>query len=111
MRGYIVDELDPKDVERIEEFLHRKNMSGSLSGIYYLPVPDAFLTDEQAAHKDSCAPFFMALETGDTWARLELLVRSRQKLRCSCIAYASPALREHMVNQLDAWIKDLDIAV
>lgn len=111
MRAYTVDELQEEDVKRIEEHLTRKGWTGSISGIYYVPVPQDLLSEEQRAHLDACGPFFLPLETGDTWVRLELLVRARQILRCSCIAYAHPALREHMIGVLDGLIRELDIAV
>ena len=111
MRSYFIDELAPEDVKRIKANLAHKGLAGSLEGIYYLPVPEALLSPEQKEHLAACGPFIMPLETGDDWVRLEMLVRARAILRCSCVAYAHPALREHMIDSLDALIKDLDIAV
>lgn len=111
MRAYAIDELSREDVEKIEQRLAHKGWTGSLSGIYYVPVPEELLGPEQREHLESCGPFFLPLETGDTWVRLELLVRARKILRCSCIAYANPQLRERMINDLDSLIRDLDIAV
>lgn len=111
MRAYTVDELSQEDVEKIEESLTRKGWTGSIKGMYYIPVPEDRLGPEQLEHLQSCGPFFLPLETGDGWVRLELLVRSRQILRCSCIAYAGTPLREHMINLLDGLIRELDIAV
>jgi hypothetical protein len=111
MRAYTVDELQEEDVARIEDRLAQKGWTGSIKGMYYVPIPEEFLGPEQREHLESCGPFFLPLETGDGWVRLELLVRARQILRCSCVAYANPALREHMVNTLDNLIKELDIAV
>jgi len=111
MRAYTIDELHGEDVTRIEECLTRKGWTGPIKGIYYVPVAEEFLNPEQREHNHSCGPFFLPLETGETWIRLEFLVRSRKILRCSCVAYASPRLREEMVNTLDNLIKSLDIAV
>ena len=111
MRAYLIDELAPEDVKRIADRLTQKGFAGSLEGIYYLPVPEALLSPEQQEHLGACGPYIMPVETGDDWVRLELLVRARSILRCSCVAYAHPALREHMIDTLDALIKDLDIAV
>ena len=111
MRAYIVDELQEEDVRKIEEHLARKGWAGSISGMYYVPAPEGLLSEEQRAHLSSCGPFFLPLETGDTWVRLELLARARQILRCSCVAYACPSLREHMIGMLDSLIRELDIAV
>lgn len=111
MRAYTVDELSPEDVEKIEEALARKGWTGSIKGMYYIPVPDDRLGPEQREHAQSCGPFFLPLETGDGWVRLEMLVRSRQILRCSCVAYACRELREHMIDLVDGLIRELDIAV
>lgn len=111
MRSYTVDELTPEDVKRIAAHLTHKGFAGSLDGIYYLPVPEELLSQEQKDHLAACGPFILPLETGEGWVRLELLVRAKAILRCSCVAYAHPALREHMIDSLDAMIKGLDIAV
>uniref|UniRef100_A0A7C3W7T5 Uncharacterized protein n=1 Tax=Fundidesulfovibrio putealis TaxID=270496 RepID=A0A7C3W7T5_9BACT len=111
MRAYTIDELTEQDVERIADRLNQKGWTGSITGMYYMPIPDDMLGPEQLEHKDSCGPFFLPLETGDTWVRLEMLVRARQILRCSCICYAAPRLREYMIDTLDSLIRELDIAV
>lgn len=111
MRAYTIDELSDEDVATIEDRMNQKGWTGSLKGIYYVPIPEEFLGQEQQEHMESCGPFFLPLETGDGWVRLELLVRARQILRCSCVAYANPGLREHMIGAIDSLIRELDIAV
>jgi len=111
MRAYQIDELTREDVEKIEARLVQKGWTGSIRGMFYVPIPEEFLGEEQREHLDSCGPFFLPLETGDGWIRLELLVRARQILRCSCVAYANGAMREHMIDTLDILVRELDIAV
>jgi len=111
MRAYTIDELYGEDVATIEASLTRKGWAGSIKGMYYVPIPEDVLGVEQREHRQSCGPFFLPLEIGDTWVRLEFLVRARKILRCSCVAYANPRLREDMINGLDNLIKSLDIAV
>lgn len=111
MRAYLIDELSREDVEKIEARLVQKGWTGAIKGIYYVPVPEQYLNPEQKEHLEACGPYFLPLETGDTWVRLELLVRARQILRCSCVAYANPAMREHMIDTLDSLVRELDIAV
>jgi hypothetical protein len=111
MRAYTIDELTDEDVAKIEDRLTQKGWTGSIKGMYYVPIPGEYLGPDQKEHAESCGPFFLPLETGDGWVRLELLVRARQILRCSCVAYANPTLREHMVDMLDSLIRELDIAV
>ncbi|WP_243312882.1 hypothetical protein [Fundidesulfovibrio agrisoli] len=111
MRVYQIDELTREDVEKVEARLVQKGWTGSIKGMYYVPIPEEFLGPEQREHLESCGPFFLPLETGDGWIRLELLVRARQILRCSCVAYANAAMREHMIDSLDVLVRELDIAV
>lgn len=111
MRAYTVDELTEENVARIEDKLKQNGWTGSITGMYYVPIPEEHLGPEQREHLESCGPFFLPLEAGDGWIRLELLVRARQILRCSCVAYANAGLREHMIDALDSLIRELDIAV
>jgi predicted transposase YdaD len=78
-------------------------------------VPEEFLDDEQREHAEGCGPHVMALELVErpmhTDVRLELLVRAKSRIRCSCIRYAPPALREHMIDRVDTLIRELDIPV
>ena len=53
----------------------------------------------------------MALETGRDWVRLEFLVRARQILRCSCVAYATKEQCDYMMDYLDTTLKEWDIPV
>ncbi len=48
----------------------------------------------------------MGLELEETSLRLELLVRARGRLRCDCVHYAGPALREHMIAWLERLLND-----
>ena len=112
MRAYLVEDLNENDVQRIESYLSGKNLAGPIEGIYFLPLPEDELTDEQRAHLPECGPFITALEVLPCGAlKLELLVRSRGKLRCSCIAYATPKQRERAIERLDALIRELDVSV
>jgi hypothetical protein len=43
--------------------------------------------------------------------RLELLVRARNKIRCSCVSYADSAQRKHMIEYLDQFIEELEVSV
>jgi hypothetical protein len=111
MRIYSVEDLEPDQIQRVEHNLQSKGLAGSLDGIYWLPLPESLLSSEQEEHTEKCGPHCMALESGDGWLRMELLVRSRANLRCSCIAYATPGQREHMIEYLDSLLRELDIPV
>jgi hypothetical protein len=111
MRIYLIDELTADNVSAIEDALARKELGGGMDGIYFLPVPEALLTSEQREHVEDCGPHVMAVETEETGVNLELLVRAKGKIRCSCIAYATPEQRSWAMDWLDGLIRSLDIPV
>lgn len=117
MRCYLIDEMLKADINRIAAALDDLGLRGGLDGVYYLPVPDAHLTDVQREHLAECGPYIMALETNvppeaeEGNLKLELLVRARNKLRCGCLAYAAPALERHMIAYLEGFIAELGIRI
>ncbi|MGE4553865.1 MAG: hypothetical protein AB7D57_12190 [Desulfovibrionaceae bacterium] len=115
MRTYAIEDLYPADAERITAALADQGLAGPIEGIFYLPVPEELYSDEQREHAPECGPYIMALElvkrAEQCELRLELLVRARGRLRCSCIAYATPAQRAQMMDFLDRFIRELDISV
>ena len=111
MRSYRIDDLLPEQVERFADHMRNRNLAGSLDGLFWLEVPDDLLANEQKEHKDKCGPYSLSVETGEDWVQMELLVRARSILRCSCVAYATPAQREPLIDMLDTIFKELDIPV
>ncbi len=111
MRSYLIEDFHHGDLDRLSKNLDSKNWTGSLAGLYWLPVPEELLSDEQKAHRAECGPYAMGLEVEDTWIKLELLVRAQSRMRCSCVCFAAPAQREYMIDTLDQLLRDLDIQV
>lgn len=116
MRCYLIEDIYPEQLEKITASLKDKGFSGSLDGVFYLPVPEDLLSDVQRAHAAECGPHMMVLEAAigenlEGFLKLELLVRAQNKLRCECVAYATPAQREHVMDFLDSFIRQLDISV
>jgi hypothetical protein len=114
MRTYIIEDLYENDFEKIITSLKEMELMGPLDDIFYLPLPEELLQPEQKEHFDDCGPYFMALETvanaaGNT-LRLELLVRGRKRIRCSCVCYATAEQRKHMIEYLDQFIEGLGIS-
>lgn len=118
MRSYLLEDLYEADIEKISEALKEMDLQGPLEGIFYLPMPEELLQQEQKDHLGECGPYFMALEViegasemSECQLKLELLVRGRNKMRCSCITYATPPQSQHMIGYLDQFIEELEISV
>jgi hypothetical protein len=108
MRSFLIDEITPQDMEKLENWLKEQELQSS-AHLYHFHRPPRLLTPLQQEHAPECGPFYMAVETGRDWVKLELLVRAKRILRCACIAYATPEQQEHMVSYLENLLKDLNI--
>ena len=110
MRSYMIEELSSDQIAEVQNTLVEKGWTSAIDGLYKIPVPVELLSPEQVEHTE-CGPFYMAVETGRNWVKMELLVRATQILRCSCIAYATPAQRAAAIDTLDELIKSDDITI
>jgi len=113
MRCYLIEDFYPEQLLKVTTALSDKGWSGSLDGVFYLPVPEELLTDVQRGHAGECGPhiFVLEAEADAGTLKLELLVRARKKLRCECVMYATPAQRDYIISFLDDFIRHLDISV
>ncbi len=115
MRNYLIEDLVDEHFNKIKEHLAGQGYAGPIEDIFYLPLPEALLTEEQKEHREECGPHILCLEAIEDLAgnklKMELLVRGQSKIRCSCITYCTPEQRNHMLDFLDEMIKGLDIPV
>lgn len=111
MRSYQIDEFTPEQIETIIKRFTEKGFASSIPQLFQIPLPEDLCGPEQKDHRESCGPFYMALETGRDWVRLEFLVRARQILRCSCVSYATKEQCDYMMDYLDTTLKEWDIPV
>ncbi|WP_291318227.1 hypothetical protein [Desulfonatronospira sp.] len=111
MRSYMIQDIRPADMETITDYLRETGYKSPLEGIFWLPLPQELLGKAQKDHSGLCGPYYLALELGQDWLRLEFLVRSEQKLRCECIMYADARQREAMIDFVDELIRNRDVAV
>ncbi len=109
MRWYGIDDLHFEDTAKLAVTLTDMGLASSLNGLFWLPVPANLLSTIQADHRESCGPHVMGLELEETSVRLELLVRAKSRLRCACVHYASPQLRDHMITWLDNLLAEQNI--
>ncbi|RJR46840.1 MAG: hypothetical protein C4567_01675 [Deltaproteobacteria bacterium] len=106
MRQYVLDEIGRKDLPRLRDYLKEHAQASSLEGIWWVDLPEDLLNPEQYAHQDH-RPFRFAVELGDDFLRFELLIRSRETMRCSCIGYATPGQRNFILAFADRLVEDL----
>lgn len=110
MRQYVVDELRAKEVEKIKEYLDKYCDLSDIGGLYWLKIPNDILSPTQYEHK-SCQPHCAAIELGDKWVKFEMLVRSRQKIRCECVSYATTQQRTFLLSFVDNLLDQTGIRI
>ena len=108
MKQYRIDELRPQDHEKIESYLDERFVSSQMEGLYWVPLEDNLLDEVQAAHTE-CQPFYFAVELKPTVISFELLIRTRNRIRCDCIHYANAEQRESIIRFADVMFETLRI--
>jgi hypothetical protein len=104
MRQYVIDELSPMESDNIDSYLKRNLEKGPMIGLYWLSLPSELLTDSQRSHK-KCGPYYCGVEMENDKVRFEFLIRSHSNLHCDCIAYATPAQRDFIINFIDKMLE------
>ena len=110
MKQYVVDELRPTDCQKIKAYLEKNFDSSAIEGIYWIPVEKTLHSDKQAQHV-ACQPHYFAVQLEPDHMAFELLVRSRQRIRCDCIAYATQEQRNWLIEVSDAIFERLGIPI
>jgi hypothetical protein len=109
MKQYVIDELRPEDHNKIKKYMEKTYGLAEMGGIYWMPIATEVLTEIQHEHS-SCQPFYVAIDLEEDRIALELLVRTKNRVRCDCIAYASGDQRNWVMGAIDAMFEKLDIA-
>jgi hypothetical protein len=110
MKQYLIDELEPDDHQTLRAYLDQHAKPSGVDGLYWLPIDDGLLSRVQQAHTD-CKPFAFALELLSDRLVCELLVRTRSRVRCDCIAYANAGQRAWLMDTIDAICDHLALKV
>lgn len=108
MKSYVIDELRYQDYEKLKAYLDEAYGQDTLGGLYWLPLPGTQLGPAQEGHA-TCRPFYLALELLEDRLVCELLVRTRERVSCNCISYATDAQREWLINVVDAIFEKLEL--
>ena len=108
MKQYVIDQLRESDFGQIQEYLGRNAISTGLAGIYWVNLPPDLYSSIQREHS-ACHPYYFAITL--TWndVAFELLIRSRQVIRCHCIAYATQQQRDYIIRFADRMLEELGI--
>lgn len=107
MRQYVIDELDSETIERVRNYLDSHCEKSALGNLYWLRIPDDMLSPDQYSH-GSCQPHCVGIELGDRFVNFEMLVRSRNSLKCNCIAYVTPQQRQFILSFIDRLTGETD---
>jgi len=108
MKQYVIDQLRESDFLKLEDYLNDECEAGELPGIYWIPVPKSLLEKTQLDHLD-CQPFYFAVNLDLNTICFELLIRTRSRLRCACIQYASQKQRDYILDYADGLFEKLDL--
>ncbi len=96
------------DYELIRKYLSEKAYRTVFEEIFWIDIPESLHAGDQRDHTQ-CRPFYFAVNLSLRQVSFELLIRSREIIRCSCIAYATPEQRDYIIHFADKMLDDLDI--
>ena len=108
MKQFVIDELRPADFNTLKTYLDDTYGSAAIDGIYWLPVAAEVLSDIQINHKD-CQPFYFVIDLESDRITIELLVRTKNRVRCACMAYATESQCTWLIRQVDKMFEQLEM--
>ena len=108
MKQYVFDELRRGDQQKLKAYLDEKFQEPPIDGIYWLKIPVRHLSSTQCQH-EACQPFYFALELRQGALWVELLLRSKTRIRCDCITYASADQQRWLVDRIYAMLAAMEI--
>jgi len=108
MRQLLIDELQPADVEALRDFLSANASPSSVEGLFWVEfTPDLLDAGQFECSEDQ--PFCFAVEVGDSWAKLEFLIRSRTNFRSLHVRYATASQLAFILEYAANLIETLDL--
>lgn len=110
MKQFVIDELRPADYEKIKTYLDDTLGAGNIDGLYWLRIAKEVFSEIQNDHQE-CQPFYFALDLESDRVVVELLVRTKSRVRCGCMAYATETQCAWLMRQMDAIFSKLGIMV
>ena len=110
MKQYVIDELRPRDYEAVKTYLDENLTPSGVEGIYWIALDQNILTNVQTEHTD-CRPFYFAVVLEPNLVAFELLVRTKNRMRCSCMGYATEEQRDWLIEFADSIFTELGIKI
>jgi hypothetical protein len=110
MKQYVIDQLREDDYEKVRRLLELKADKTAIEGMYWVNLPERLYTSVQREHVQ-CQPHYFAVNLDCRRVSFELLVRSRQIIRCNCICYATPEQRDFILHYADDLFDQLGILI
>ena len=108
MKQYVIDELRPADFKKLKVYLDENFDSSNIDGLYWVPLEQESLTDIQTEHTE-CQPFCFAIELKPDIMSCELLIRTKNRVRCDCIGYAGDKQLSWLIKFVDGILDKLEI--
>ena len=108
MKQYVIDELRLKDYELVKVYLEENFSSSDVDGVYWIQLDPSILTKIQVEHT-GCQPFYFAVELEPNVITFELLIRTKNRIRCDCMGYATEKQRNWLIRLADSIFDTLEI--
>jgi hypothetical protein len=108
MKQYVIDELRPADYQKIKDYLDTHFGPAEMKDIYWIPLDPELYDREQSAHKD-CHPLYFSIHLNPESIVGELMVRTKNRIRCDCIRYADDAQLNWFISFVDSIFTRLEI--
>jgi hypothetical protein len=108
MKQYVIDELRPQDYETIKTYMDEHFGPADLGDMYWIPLDPGLYDVNQQSH-DECSPFYFTVQLISASLVVELLVRTKNTIRCDCIQYATQEQFFWLIQSVDAIFERLEI--
>jgi len=108
MKQYVIDELRPGDHDKLKSYLESHCGPAELENIYWVLLDESVYTPTQTSHAD-CQPFYAAIHLNEQSVAIEFLIRTKNRIRCDCIAYATAEQKVWLMDYLDAIFEHLEL--
>ena len=108
MKQYVIDELRPEDYQKIKGYLDNHFGPPDMEEIYWVPLDVSLYTKDQKVHT-SCHPLYLVIHLEPSSLAAELLVRTRNRVRCDCIRYVNEEQMNWFILFVDSIFSRLDI--